>query len=108
MTESTAATLKTYRGNCHCGAYVFETKLPEITKVKVCNCSICYKRADIWAWPSQGNVTWIKGDLKTMKGYVFGKKHFERKFCNTCGTSIAFVGYLTPRKEGENRDPILV
>ena len=105
MTETATPPLRAYRGNCHCGAYVFEAKLPEITKIKACNCSICYKRADVWAWAAQSNVTWIKGDLKTMKGYTFGKKQFEHKFCETCGTSVAFVGYLTPRKEGEETDP---
>jgi hypothetical protein len=36
--------LKTYTGNCHCGAVtiVYHTKpLPEVEGIKSCNCSIC-------------------------------------------------------------------
>lgn len=105
MAEETKAPLKTYRGNCHCGAYIFEAKLPEVTKIHLCNCSICYKKAAVWAIPGPGDITWIKGDLQSMKGYTFAKKQFEHKFCENCGTAMAFTGYFVPPKEGEDRAP---
>lgn len=33
--------LKQYKGNCHCGKYKFSLKIPELKKVRTCNCSIC-------------------------------------------------------------------
>lgn len=96
--------IKAYRGNCHCGAFVFETKLPEITTASICNCSICHKKGTVWAVTKSGNVTWVKGDLETLKSYVFGEKKFEHKFCATCGTPVAFSGYFAPPKEGEEQD----
>ena len=35
--------LKTYHGNCHCGAFQFSVKLPELKQVYACDCSICTK-----------------------------------------------------------------
>ncbi len=34
---------KTYHGACHCGAFKFSVKLPELKKVSACGCSICSK-----------------------------------------------------------------
>jgi hypothetical protein len=33
--------METYRGNCHCGNFKFSVKVPELKKVRICNCSIC-------------------------------------------------------------------
>lgn len=35
--------LHTYHGNCHCGAFKFAVRLPEVDDVYACNCSICLK-----------------------------------------------------------------
>jgi len=35
--------LHTYHGNCHCGAFKFAVKLPEVKDVYACNCSICVR-----------------------------------------------------------------
>ncbi|TGO77074.1 hypothetical protein BELL_0124g00120 [Botrytis elliptica] len=40
--------LKTYNGNCHCGAFKFTIKMPEITTATQCNCSICFKKGYRW------------------------------------------------------------
>jgi hypothetical protein len=103
--ESEVPLMKTYNGNCHCGAYVFEARLPEITKLSICNCSICSKKAAVWAIPGKDCLTWVKGDVKTMKGYTFANKQFEHKFCGTCGTAMLFTGYFAPLKDGEQREP---
>ena len=99
------AELKTYRGNCHCGAYVFEAKLPEVTSMNLCNCSICYRKAAIWVLPKTGDLTWVHGDLGNSKSYAFNTKSLAHKFCGTCGVPIAVVGHFAPLKEGEIKDP---
>ena len=37
------AELHTYHGNCHCGAFRFAVRLPEVRDVYACNCSICVR-----------------------------------------------------------------
>ncbi|OTB08104.1 hypothetical protein M426DRAFT_19254 [Hypoxylon sp. CI-4A] len=73
MTEE----LKTYRGNCHCAAYVYELKLPENFKPLECNCNACYKKGALWA--RSDNFRWVKGDIDTLTNYTFGKGIFHHK-----------------------------
>ncbi|KAK3347015.1 Mss4-like protein [Lasiosphaeria hispida] len=82
--------LKTYRGNCHCGAFVYEVELPEIKAVSACNCSICTKKGYLWVKPSEIKV--VKGDEDALTGYTFGSKTFYHKFCPTCATPLLARG----------------
>ncbi|KAI8633339.1 glutathione-dependent formaldehyde-activating enzyme [Xylariaceae sp. FL1651] len=104
MSEQQPA-LKTYRGNCHCAAYVYEFTLPEITKAPDCSCSVCYKKAVIWAFPKPSNVRFVKGDPETMTNHTFGRKRFNHKFCPTCGNAVMVVGHPVPLKPGEEKEP---
>ncbi|KAI0457628.1 glutathione-dependent formaldehyde-activating enzyme [Xylaria acuta] len=99
------APLKTYRGNCHCAAFVYEITLPEIKQASECNCSICYKKAAIWVFPKPGDVKFVKGDPSALTKYNFNKGQFTHKFCPTCGVSLMVVGHLTPPKAGEDKLP---
>ncbi|KAJ7510696.1 Mss4-like protein [Mycena galericulata] len=93
MSESTQ--LIDYRGNCHCGAFKFTFKAPEITKAFACNCSICYKNGYLWSTPR--DLVIVKGDMdNTLKSYEFGKRTMVHKFCPTCGTSV-----LARKKEAD-------
>lgn len=65
-------TAKTYRGNCHCGAFIFEVKSPEIKSAMSCNCSICTKKGYLWFFPKEP-MTIVKGD-GSLKEYTFGPK----------------------------------
>jgi hypothetical protein len=65
--------LKTYHGNCHCGAFRFSVKIPDITKVTECNCSICFKKGYKWIFPREGCFTVEKGE-GALKEYEFGQK----------------------------------
>ncbi|KAJ7639565.1 glutathione-dependent formaldehyde-activating enzyme [Roridomyces roridus] len=77
-----------YRGNCHCAAFKFTFKAPEIKQTFACNCSICHKNSYLWGFPPEGIVV-VKGDLdKTLKTYEFGNRKLLHKFCPTCGTSV--------------------
>ncbi|KAK1828513.1 glutathione-dependent formaldehyde-activating enzyme [Podospora conica] len=82
--------LKTYRGNCHCGAFVYEVELPEIKAVSTCNCSICTKKGYLWVKPSEIKV--VKGDEDALTGYTFGSNTFYHKFCPTCATPLLCRG----------------
>lgn len=69
--------LHTYRGNCHCGAFVYEVQLPEIKGVARCNCSICYKKGYLFVWvPAENKDTFkvIKGGEGVLTGYGFNDK----------------------------------
>ncbi|KAI0022668.1 glutathione-dependent formaldehyde-activating enzyme [Xylariomycetidae sp. FL0641] len=83
--------LKTYRGNCHCAAFVYEVTLPEIKQVTECNCSVCYKKAALWIFPEPENIKFVKGDPEELVDYSFGKKLYHHKFCSTCGIQISIV-----------------
>ncbi|KAL7938807.1 Mss4-like protein [Trichoderma chlorosporum] len=79
----------TYRGNCHCGNFVYETKLPEIKSAFDCNCSICTKKGYLWVFPGKGNVNIVKGSLEGLTAYQFGAKKLNHLFCPTCASTIA-------------------
>lgn len=65
--------LKTYHGNCHCGAFKFTIKMPEITTVTQCNCSICFKKGYRWVFPGEGCFEITKGE-GTLRDYHFGQR----------------------------------
>ncbi|POS77371.1 glutathione-dependent formaldehyde-activating enzyme [Diaporthe helianthi] len=78
--------LKTYRGNCHCGAFVYEAKLPEITSYTECNCSICRKKGYAYLIPTQLDI--IKGSIDDLATYTFNKGGYVHRFCPNCGTAL--------------------
>ncbi|KAI0478891.1 glutathione-dependent formaldehyde-activating enzyme [Xylariaceae sp. FL0804] len=101
MAEPEGEPVKTYRGNCHCGTYVYELTVPEVTRADECNCSVCYKKGALWVVPERPSecLRWIKGDPATMSSYAFGRKLFNHSFCGTCGISLMAVG------PGESKEP---
>ncbi|KAJ7681202.1 Mss4-like protein [Mycena rosella] len=91
MSESTeSAQVIDYRGNCHCGAFKFTFRAPELKQAFACNCSICSRNGYLWAFPaSSEDFVVVKGDEdSTLKSYEFGKRAMAHKFCPTCGTSV--------------------
>lgn len=78
--------LKTYRGNCHCGAFVYEAKLPEITSYTECNCSICRKKGYAVLFPDQLDI--VKGSIDELATYTFNEGGFVHRFCPKCGTAV--------------------
>lgn len=69
--------IKKYRGNCHCGAFVFEFEAPEIKSGVICNCSICYKKGYFAITP--GVELKIVKDGGTIKQYQFGEKKWKHQ-----------------------------
>ncbi|KAF6232678.1 hypothetical protein HO173_009117 [Letharia columbiana] len=80
--------LETYHGNCHCGAFKFSVRLPELKQVLACNCSICSKKGYLWALPSSNDLFVVEKGDGTLKDYQFGKKTMSHKFCPNCGTPV--------------------
>lgn len=65
--------LKTYRGNCHCGAFVYEADLPaELTSAGECNCSICVKKGYLLALLGRDKFRVVKGSEDQLTVYASG------------------------------------
>ncbi|KAI2469389.1 glutathione-dependent formaldehyde-activating enzyme [Annulohypoxylon bovei var. microspora] len=103
MTEE----LKTFRGSCHCGQYIYTLDVPENFKGGECNCSSCYKKGALWVSPKPGNFRFIKGDVDTLSNYTFGLKTIDHKFCPNCGVQLMVTGYIEPPKPGEVKEPMI-
>lgn len=81
--------LKTYRANCHCGAFIYEIDLPELKTVRNCNCSICSRKGYIFTGPSHPDALKIvKGNEADLTTYSFGAGKMEHKFCPHCATPL--------------------
>jgi hypothetical protein len=85
--SDSAPELKTYNGNCHCGAFKFSFRAPEITSVTECNCSICFKKGYRWIFPGPKEIVIGKGE-GTLKEYRCNTKKLAHQFCPICGTSV--------------------
>ncbi len=84
---------KTYRGNCHCGAFVFEVEAPEIVSVGDCNCSICSKRGYLWL-VAKKPLTIVKDEGKLVH-YSFGSKTMDHQVSrNGRGLAISHLGQV--------------
>ncbi|KAM5352930.1 hypothetical protein ACJ41O_005652 [Fusarium nematophilum] len=89
MAEQQQPNKKSYRGNCHCGAFVYEIDLPEIKTVNECNCSICTKKGYMWLFPGGlDSLKVIKGAKEDLTNYTFAKGNLHHKFCPHCGTAV--------------------
>lgn len=73
--------LRTYRGNCHCGAFVYEVRVPEIKKVSECVCSLCSKKGYLWVPVKRADFSIVKGDDSTLTSYTWGTKQVVHKVC---------------------------
>ncbi|KAI1481529.1 glutathione-dependent formaldehyde-activating enzyme [Daldinia eschscholtzii] len=96
LVDGMSGDLKTYRGSCHCGAFVYEAKMPHVFKVLECNCSSCYKKGALWVVPEPGNIRFVKGSVDGLTNYTFGEKTINHK-----ALQLLFVGDETLPKPGE-------
>ncbi|KAI4147207.1 MAG: hypothetical protein LQ341_001846 [Variospora aurantia] len=90
MAAAEAPEKKWYFGNCHCAAVKFKVHMPPLDEhqVKTCNCSICSRNGYMHVYPARADVVYLKGE-DSVKGYYFGGKKAEHKFCPNCGSSIS-------------------
>ncbi|KAK0641577.1 Mss4-like protein [Cercophora newfieldiana] len=80
---TTTEDLKTYRGNCHCGGYIFEVKTHEIKTAIGCNCSSCSKKAYLWLFLPEGSVS-----VGMLTEFICGPHKSTHRFCSRCATSV--------------------
>jgi len=87
--------LKTYRGNCHCGAVQFEADLDLTQPTYRCNCSIC-RRTRFWpAVAREGGVRVLAGEDQLTQ-YLFNTRKNQHWFCRHCGVRPFGIGTETP------------
>ncbi|RFU78542.1 glutathione-dependent formaldehyde-activating enzyme [Trichoderma arundinaceum] len=80
---------RTYRGNCHCGAFVYEIDLPELDTVIDCDCSFCSRKGHLYVQTSEdANFRVVKGSEEKLTSYTFGAASKIHKFCPKCATSL--------------------
>ncbi|MCJ1228498.1 hypothetical protein MMC12_005159 [Toensbergia leucococca] len=85
---SSPSHLHTYHGNCHCGAFKYTVKLPELKQIHICNCSLCVKNGYMWAYPIVSDALVVEKGENTLQSYEFAGKGMAHEFCPTCGTSV--------------------
>ncbi|KAF7329674.1 hypothetical protein MKEN_00230500 [Mycena kentingensis (nom. inval.)] len=98
-TMSSSADLKTYAGNCHCGAIKFTVSLPplESTPLRACTCSICTKKGYLFVSLKKSAMSVTKGAGSDGLGggvlvdYAFNDKKMLHRFCGRCGTPFGVV-----------------
>ena len=94
--------LKTYHGNCHCGAFKFHIRMPELTSVTECNCSICFKKGCKWIFPGAGCFTIDQGE-GTLQDYEFGARSMSHKVHHSSTQSTRIHHELHAMREEEER-----
>ncbi|KAK4233544.1 centromere protein V [Achaetomium macrosporum] len=86
-TQNEEAQLRTYRGNCHCKAFVYEVQLPELKSAHECNCNICHRKGYLWVFPP-AKPQFVMGDGAGLTHYTFGLRKLAHQFCPTCATPL--------------------
>ncbi|KAL7820670.1 glutathione-dependent formaldehyde-activating enzyme [Trichoderma gracile] len=80
---------RTYRGSCHCGAFIYEIDLPELSTIVECDCSFCRRTGNLYVPTSEdANFRVVNGSEEHLKSYTFGPGSKIHKFCPICATSI--------------------
>lgn len=72
---------RTYRGNCHCGDFVYTIAgVDEISEVIECNCSVCFKKGYLLFFPGDNaQFTLVKGTEADLASYTFGPATLSHK-----------------------------
>ena len=87
--------LKTYSGQCHCGAVSFEAELDLSQTSYRCNCSIC-RRTRFWpAVATPEHFRLLAGEPELVE-YKFNTRKNLHYFCRICGVRPFGVGTETP------------
>lgn len=91
MTE-TREEMRWKRGACHCGAVVFEAKLPDRVVAEACNCSICARVGFQHLIVPKSRFRLLSGE-DCLTTYTFNTGVARHTFCRICGVK----GFYTPR-----------
>ncbi|TPX07681.1 uncharacterized protein E0L32_010679 [Thyridium curvatum] len=103
MADTAPKPLKQHRGNCHCGAYVYEVKLPDPIAASECNCSVCVRKGYVWVrLTPESDFKVVKGDDGALTKYSKNNVFFH-KFCTNCSTPLM----ASNDKEGSDNMTVL-
>src|SRR5678815_3215021 len=74
--------VRTYEGQCHCGAVRFRFRSEEITRGIRCNCSICIRRGAVMAraYVPPEDIELLEGK-DALEVYLFGDRMVNHHFC---------------------------
>ncbi|KAK1657555.1 glutathione-dependent formaldehyde-activating enzyme [Colletotrichum godetiae] len=83
-------TLKTFRGNCHCGANRYQIQLADYPSLVICDCSLCTKKGHVWIYDAEDSLKVTKGcSRETLTTYTGSDSEaLKHEFCNVCGTAL--------------------
>ncbi|KAM0265702.1 hypothetical protein ACHAQJ_000136 [Trichoderma viride] len=96
---------RTYRGSCHCGAFIYEIDLPEVKTVVDCDCSFCSRKGNLYVLTNEDdNFRTVKGSEEKLTSYTFGpgsKIHKARAIqdvdISSLGRRNIFNSKISPR-----------
>ncbi len=97
--ETSASSLKTYAGRCHCDTVRFEARLNINAGIGKCNCSICKKMNFLGAKVRPENFKSLSGQ-DSLTDYQFNSKMVHHLFCMRCGVQT-FGHANIPQAGGE-------
>ncbi|MGD0418136.1 MAG: GFA family protein [Xanthobacteraceae bacterium] len=92
----TKANGQTYEGSCHCGRVRFRVS-SDLSRVIVCNCSICTKKGFLHLIVAPEQFELVCG-ADAVTTYRFNTGTARHTFCATCGIHPFYVPRSDPDK----------
>jgi len=92
--------METYSGACHCGRVRFRVR-GDLSKVSLCNCSMCTKKGIIHLIVEPSEFELISG-ADELTSYRFNTGVAEHKFCRHCGIHSFYTPRSDPNKVSVN------
>lgn len=90
------------KGECHCGAVVFEVELSNgLEDIRRCNCSLCRRKGSIVASVPIEKLKVIKGE-DFLSLYQWNTKQAKHFFCKVCGIYTHHQRRSNPSEFGFN------
>jgi len=88
--------MQTYCGACHCGRVRFRVKA-ELTRVTLCNCSMCTKKGILHLIVDPSDFELLEG-AGEISEYRFNTRVAVHKFCRHCGIHPFYIPRSNPDK----------
>ncbi len=83
------AELRTYQGECHCGALAFQFTGAAITRAVRCNCSLCRRKGVLMSpYAIAPEDLYIDDPDSRLQSYRFGSEVACHYFCGCCGVNV--------------------
>jgi hypothetical protein len=92
--------METYTGACHCGRVRFRVR-GDLSKVSLCNCSMCTKKGIIHLLVEPSEFELISG-ADELSSYRFNTGVAEHTFCRHCGIHSIYTPRSDPDKVSVN------